>query len=409
MEAFLQLLSDEKIDTKPLITHSFKVEDAKAAYELITEEKQQPYLGVLIRYSPEGSPAKRLELVSREAGVRNDAVLRIGVLGAGNFALSTLIPAMKALDGLVLEGLCASNGARARSAAEKFKFAFCTSDEDEIFANDAINTIVIATRHHLHAEQVIRAIESGKHVFCEKPLCLTEDELHRIQSAYARRYGAAQLMVGFNRRFAPMAKRMKSFLATSGGPLAMHYRVNAGMLPKDHWINDPEQGGGRILGEVCHFVDFLSFLCDAAPVSVRATAISRDSQDQDVIISLDFADGSNGTVHYLCSGDRVFGKERVEVFGNGAVAVLDDFRRLELARHGKKQSSRSWLRQDKGHRAEWREFAQAIRAGGPSPIGFDEICATTLATIRIADSLRSGQQGRVQLFEERVFAPPLVS
>ena len=410
MEAFLQLLADGKIDVKPLITHSFNIEDAKAAYELITGEKPQPYLGVLIRYLPEECvPAKRLELVSRQTGARKDAKVRVGVLGAGNFALGTLIPAMKALDGLALEGLCASNGARARSAAEKFKFAFCTSDEGEIFANDAINTIVIATRHHLHAEQVIRAIESGKHVFCEKPLCLTDDELLRIQSAFARRHVAAQLMVGFNRRFAPMARRMKSFLTTSGGPFAMHYRVNAGMLPKDHWINDPEQGGGRILGEVCHFVDFFSFLCDAPPVSVRATAISRNSQDQDAIISIDFADGSNGTVHYLCSGDRVFGKERVEVFGNGAVAVLDDFRRLELARDGDKRSFRSWLQQDKGHRAEWREFAQAICTGGPPPIGFDEICATTLATIRIADSLRSGQQEKVELNEARVPVAPLVS
>jgi predicted dehydrogenase len=409
MEAFLQLLADGKIDVKPLVTHSFEVENAKAAYELITGEKVQPYLGVLIRYSAvECRPAKRLEIVPTRRNARADAQVRVGLLGAGNFALGTLIPAMTKIDGVALEGLCASNGARARSAAEKFGFAFCTSDEGEILANEAINTVVIATRHHLHADQVIRALEAGKHVFCEKPLCLTEKELQKIQSAY-RQNGAARLMVGFNRRFAPMAKRMKSFLMASGGPFVMHHRVNAGMLPKDHWINDPEQGGGRILGEVCHFVDFLSFLCGAAPVTVQAAAIPRGCEDQDVVISVEFADGSTGTIHYLCSGDRVFGKERVEVFGVGAVAVLDDFRKLELARHGNKQSFRSWIRQDKGHRAEWRSFVEAIRSGEPPPLGFDEICSTTLATIRIAESLRSGHQEKVQINEERASVAPLVS
>ncbi len=215
-------------------------------------------------------------------------------------------------------------------------------------------------------------------------------------------------MVGFNRRFAPMGKQMKSFLENASGPMVMHYRVNAGMLPRDHWINDPEQGGGRILGEVCHFVDFLSFLCGATPLSVEATAIPRGAEDQDAIIQLAFSDGSTGTIHYVCSGDRVFGKERVEVFGGGAVAVLDDFRRLELVRQGRKQVYRSRLRQDKGHRAEWQEFANSLRNGSPSPMSFEEICATTLATIRIADSLRSGQE-RVIANELEIAAAPLVS
>ena len=216
-------------------------------------------------------------------------------------------------------------------------------------------------------------------------------------------------MAGFNRRFAPMAKQMKAFLGNASGPLVMHYRVNAGMLPKDHWINDPEQGGGRILGEVCHFVDFLSFLCGATPVSVQSAAIPRLAEEQDAIVQLAFSDGSIGTIHYVCSGDRVFGKERIEVFGGGAVAVLDDFRRLELVRHGRKQVYRSWLRQDKGHRAEWQEFAASIRNGSPATIGFEEICATTLATVRIAESLRSGQQEHVITNETEISATPLVS
>ena len=408
MEAFVQLLADRKLDLRPLITHSFGIEDAPDAYELITGEKPEPYLGVLIRYATgEQEPASRLELVSRK--IQAHGQLRIGVLGAGNFALGTLIPAIQACDGAVLEGICASNGARAKAAAEKFGFAFCTSDEEEILSNPDINTVVIATRHHLHAGQVLRSLESGKHVFCEKPLCLTEGELSEIQSAYHRKTGSAHLMVGFNRRLAPMAKQMKAFLANSNGPLVMHYRVNAGMLPKDHWINDPEQGGGRVLGEVCHFVDFLSFLCGAMPTTVQATAIPRGEEDQDAIIQLGFSDGSTGTIHYLCSGDRVFGKERVEVFGGGATVVLDDFRRLELVRHDRKQVHRSRLRQDKGHGAEWQEFAAAIRNGSPTPISFEEIYTTTLATIRIAESLRSGQQDHVVAREAEISAAPLVS
>lgn len=407
MEAFLQLLAEHKIDVRPLITHNFDVQNATAAYELIQGRKPEPYLGVLIRYPNEdGEPASRLELVSKKMA---GAQVRIGVLGTGNFALGTLIPAIKAVDGVALQAVCASSGARARAAAEKFGFASCTTDDSEFLSNSAINTVVLATRHHLHAEQVIRALESGKHVFCEKPLCLTEEELERIRSAYERKSDRVHLMVGFNRRFAPMANRMKGFFSHPHVPLVMHYRVNAGALPKDHWINDPEQGGGRVLGEVCHFIDFLSYICDSSPGSVQASAVSRGGEDQDVVVHLNFNNGSRGTIHYACSGDRVFGKERIEVFGGGAVAVLEDFRRLELVRHGRKQVFRSWLRQDKGHRSEWQEFVRAIAEGAATPIGFEEIYATTLATIRAAESLRSGRPEEVIAKQTRFSTVPLVS
>ena len=410
MEAFLQLLSDGKLNLKPLITHSFPIDRASDAYGIVTGKKPQPYLGVVIRYPEAQARAqRRLDLIHTRCPDRPQRSLRVGVLGAGTFAVGTLIPAIKSAGGTVLEGICASNGARARSAAGKFGFAFCTSDEDEILSNPDINTVVIATRHHLHAQQVIRAINAGKHVFCEKPLCLTHDELQRIQSAYEHQRGSAQLVVGFNRRFAPMAKRMRGFLQSADGPLVMHYRVNAAPLPKDHWINDPEQGGGRILGEVCHFVDFLSFLCGAPAIAVRGSALGSHTGEQDAVITIEFGDSSRGTIHYVCSGDRVFGKERVEVFGGGAAAVLDDFRRLELVRHGKTQHWRGWLRQDKGHRSEWCEFAEAIKSGGASPILFDDICATTLATIRISEALRSAGEAKIEFGELAVSAAPLVS
>ena len=188
----------------------------------------------------------------------------------------------------------------------------------------------------------------------------------------------------------------------------MHYRVNAGALPKDHWIEDAEQGGGRILGEVCHFVDFLSFLCGAAPTAVSARCLSSVG-GQDVIASLEFADGSQGTISYLCSGDRAFSKERVEVFGGGAVAVLDDFRRLELVQRGRKSLSRPWLKQDKGHAAEWKAFCASIQNGRPEPISFEEIVASTRATIRIVESLRSGHEEMVVNGSRNTISAPLVS
>ena len=409
MEAFLQLLADGKLNLTPLVTHRFPITDAVAAYDLITGKAAEPYLGVLIEYSgwcAERTPPSRLELVPRTFHSIESSRVRVGLLGAGNFARSVLIPAIRRDAGSDLIGLCASSGARSRSLADKFGFAFSTTDEEEILSDPSVNTVVIATRHHLHATQVIRALESGKHVFCEKPLCLTEGELDEIHDIHFRCDG--KLMVGFNRRFAAMSVRMKAFLDQTRGPFVLHYRVNAGPLPNDHWINDPEQGGGRILGEMCHFVDLLSFLSGAMPIAVNAQGLSLPG-GQDAVASIEFENGSLGTISYLCNGDRAFSKERIEAFGSGGVAVLDDFRRLELVRHGEAQVYRSWLRQDKGHTAEWWAFSECIRNGGPGPIPFEQITASTLATIRIDESLRSGRAMRISPGTPTSTIAPLVS
>jgi predicted dehydrogenase len=246
---------------------------------------------------------------------------------------------------------------------------------------------------------VLAGIEAGKHIACEKPLCLSEIDLAEIVRAYAN--SGRVLMVGFNRRFAPMAVKMKAFLQQVHEPLALHYRVNAGFMARDHWVNDSEQGGGRILGEVCHFVDFLTFLAGSLPVEVQARSMTSLEQysDDNVIVSLRFANGSQGTISYLANGDRAYSKERVEVFGGGAVAVLEDFRRLELVRHGRKQTFRSRLRQDKGHRGELEAFAAAVCGRGELPIPFDEIVSTTLATLRAIESRTSGQPVEVDTVE----------
>jgi predicted dehydrogenase len=345
MEAFLQLLADAKVDVGALITHRFPIEQAQSAYDLISGKSQQPFLGVLITY-PEVAEETRCVEVAGKRGVPAAAKsIAIGLLGAGNFATSTLLPAIKRVGGVTLVGVCAANGSHSHHTARKFGFQVCVTDEDRLIHDAAINSVVVATRHHLHARQVLAALKAGKHVFCEKPLCLNEDELRDIVRFYDQKSddeqvaGKPLLMVGFNRRFAPLALQLKSFLRGIHEPLALHYRVNAGFIPADHWLNDPEQGGGRLIGEVCHFVDFLTFLAGSAPIEVQAHSLANPGKfsNDNVVCSLRFADGSQGTISYLANGDKSYSKERVEVFGGGAVAVLEDFRRLELVSRGRKQ------------------------------------------------------------------------
>jgi len=393
MEAFLRLLSEGKIDVKSLVTHRFPIERALGAYELIKGKVGEPFLGVLITYPETTEASRELQLAGKGIApvVPRRNSMAIGVLGAGNFAMRTLLPAIERVRGAELVGVCAATGPHARHAAEKFGFRYCSTEEHRLLSDPQVNTVVIATRHHLHATQVLAALSAGKHIFCEKPLCLSEIDLAEIVRAYSRRH--VLLMVGFNRRFAPMAIKMKAFLQQVQEPLAMHYRVNAGFIERDHWVNDPEKGGGRILGEVCHFVDFLTFLADAPPIEVQARGVNSFGahSDDNVIISVRFANGSQGTISYLANGDRSYSKERVEVFGGGAVAVLDDFRRLDLVRHGRKETFRSLLRQDKGHRGELEAFAAAVRGRGEIPIPFEEIVSATLATLRAVESRSSGR------------------
>jgi predicted dehydrogenase/threonine dehydrogenase-like Zn-dependent dehydrogenase len=398
MEAFLQLLSEGKLDVKSLITHRFPIERALGAYDLITGKVGHSFLGVLIAYPEQAEETHEIQLVGKGTApsLASGKPMAIGVLGAGSFAMSTLLPAIKQLREAELIGVCAANGSHARHAAEKFGFRYCATEEQRILDDPDINTVVIATRHHLHAAQALAAIAAGKNVFCEKPLCLREAELAEIVRNCANRISARRdliLMVGFNRRFAPMAVKMKAFLRQIEEPLAMHYRINAGFLSRDHWVNDPEQGGGRILGEVCHFVDLLTFFADALPIEVQARRVANldPSSNDNAVISLRFANGSQGTISYLANGDRTYSKERLEVLGGGAVAVLEDFRRLELVRHGHKQTFRSPFRQDKGHRAELEALAAAVRSQAEPPIPFVEIVSSTLATLRAAESCSSVQ------------------
>ena len=318
--------------------------------------------------------------------------VKLGVLGAGNFATVVLLPAIRKIDSIRPVGIVSASGASAQYAAQKFGFEYASSDETALLHDERINTVAILTRHNLHARQVLAALEAGKHVFCEKPLALLPDELQEIEFALANDGTKTLLMVGFNRRFAPLARRLQAFISERSEPLVAHYRVNAGAIPLTHWVHDPEQGGGRIIGEGCHFIDFLTYLVGEPPVSVAAQGIPDDGlyREDVAVMTFNFPDGSVGTVSYLANGDKSFAKERVEVFCESRVAVLDDYRALEMIHKGNRQTVRSRLRQDKGHQAEWQAFAAAIQQTGTAPIPYHHLFGVTRASFAAVKALRTG-------------------
>lgn len=321
--------------------------------------------------------------------------MHLGLIGAGNYAKSMLLPHFKAA-GVDFRVVATRSGVSARDIGEKYDFQYCVADADEVIGDAEVNLVVIATRHDLHAELARHSLERGRHVFVEKPLALTDEELESVLVAASG--SDAQLMVGFNRRFSPLARAARDHFKGRNAPLSIHYRVNAGRVPREHWVHDPHEGGGRIIGEVCHFVDFMQFLTGALTTRVYAQAIaSRNHEvvDEDsVFITLRFSDGSNGSIAYLAEGDKAMPKERIEIFGESKSFVIDDFRSATGFREGREESTR--LRnQDKGQADEVRAVCALVLEGGQAPIALDDLAATTRATFRIRESLRTGQPQRV--------------
>jgi len=300
----------------------------------------------------------------------------VALVGAGQHALKVLLPALRA-SGAGLKVVADSNGIAAAHAARKFDFEQASTDVDAVIQDAAIEIVFIATRHDSHARLVCEALRAGKHVYVEKPLAIRASELEEIEAAYREAPGI--LMVGFNRRFAPHVAKMKQLLGKASEPKAMILTVNAGAIPADHWTQDPERGGGRIIGEACHFIDLLRFLAGAPISSAEVTRLAADT----ATITLAFADGSTGTVHYLANGHRSFPKERLEVFCGGRILQLDNFRVLTGYGWPGFRRMRLW-KQDKGHRAAVASFLEAVRSGGPSPIPAEEAIEVTRATLAAA-------------------------
>jgi len=386
LEAIVELMSAGKLDVKPLISHRFPIEEAVSAYDIITGKRAEPFLGVILTYPNAKTEARNTRVVIRSPDTTHASHVTLGVLGAGLFANATLLPSIKKLDGIALIGIASAGGLHAQHAAKKFGFTYAASSDEEIINDPDINTVAILTRHNTHADLVIKALKAGKHVFVEKPLALNSDQLSAIRKQLET--SSSLLTVGFNRRFAPLAKTLYSRLVDRTEPLYAHYRINAGYIPLDHWTQDLAIGGGRIIGEGCHFIDFITFLVGTSPVSVSALALPDNGKyrEDNLSMAFNFPDGSIGVVDYFANGDKSFPKERVEVFCGGQISVLDDFRRLEIVEDGRRQVVTS--AQNKGWKDEWVAFTRAIREGGEAPIPYEHLISVTKATLAAVESVQ---------------------
>ncbi len=403
LEAVVNLLAADKLKVKPLITHRIPIQGGQAAYDLITGKKNEPYLGILLTYGEARIVSeKKVELragggqrgatVGQRTSKRGkDNKVKLGVIGAGNFANAVLLPAIEKVGSIELTAIVSTGGVHAQHTGRKFGFGYTASSEKELLADPNINTIAILTRHDSHSDLAIEALKAGKHVFIEKPLAINDDQLSEIRG-WLEGDKCPLLTVGFNRRFAPLAKSLLTFLGDRKEPLHAHYRVNAGYLGSDHWTQDPDTGGGRVIGEGCHFIDFLTFLVGSPPVKVSAQALPNLGKyhEDNVSMTFIFPDGSVGILDYLANGDKAYSKERLEVFCGGKIASLEDFSSLEIVQQGKRRVEKK--AQDKGWQGEWRAFADAITTQGNPPIPYNHLIGVTKATFAALDSLRRNHQ-----------------
>jgi polar amino acid transport system substrate-binding protein len=387
IEAFLDLIASGGVNVERLITHRFQLEQTEDAYKLITGATSEPYIGVVLKYDPERELESRIAVAPGKLSAAG--AVRIGMIGAGGYGKGVLLPLFKSA-GAELRSIATASGVSAREVAARFAFAACVSNAGEVIADEETNLIVIASRHANHAELAERALESGRHVFVEKPLALNDQQLDRVLNAAANSKG--QLMVGFNRRFSPLAIAARDFFSNQP-PLSISYRINAGRVLPGHWAQDEAEGGGRIIGEVCHFIDFAQFMTGSLTTRVFAEAIASDhanvTSEDSVFITLRTADGSNVSIAYLAEGDSALPKERIEIFGGGKSFVIDDFKSATAYANGRENVTK--LRaQDKGQPNEIRAVFAVVREGKPAPIALEDLAATTRATFIIRQSLRTG-------------------
>jgi polar amino acid transport system substrate-binding protein len=384
MQEFLRLVGNGAVRPLELVTHRYAIEDAVKAYDAMGNSAAPP-LGMVIAYPSESSERapQRVTLRSRP---RPKGKVGVAVVGAGNFARSVLLPTLAKMSDVSLEAVASARGVNARDLATKYGCDFCTTSFDEVIASDKVDAVFIATPHNLHADQALKALAAGKAVYLEKPLCISEEQLARLEEGV--RGAEACLFVGFNRRFAPMTVRMQEVFAGRKSPVTLHYRVNAGALPSGNWYTAPEIGGGRIVGEACHFVDFAKFIVGrpVREVTARATAESRD----DVVVMLHFDDGSVATISYVTSGPSAYPKEYVEVLGADKACVIDDFQRFSLC-HGRRKEEVA-AKQDKGHRAALAAFIECCQGKRERPFSLADLADTTRITFTMRDGIERTPQ-----------------
>lgn len=394
IEAFLEMVASGQIKLEPLITHRFPIEESERAYQLITGAAKERYLAVILHYNTEHNIERKIELRNAVGSLKPSASarnVRVGLIGAGNYATTMLLPHLQTA-GAEFYTVATASGVSAHHVGRKYGFRFTVAGAEEVIEEEEVNLVVIATRHNSHAELAQRALERGRNVFVEKPLALNEAELERVLEAAAKSTG--KLMVGFNRRFSPLTQLAKEFFRDRRAPISINYRVNAGRISRSSWIQDPDEGGGRIIGEVCHFIDLMHFLTGSLTTRVYAESIASNNHEilaeDSVFVVLRFADGSNGSIAYLSEGDRAMPKERLEIFGDGKALVLDDFRSTTTYFKGRKHTTK--LRnQDKGQKDELREVCAVVLGTKSPPIALEDLATTTRATFLIRKSIRDGQ------------------
>jgi polar amino acid transport system substrate-binding protein len=386
MQAFLQLVADGKINTDKLISHRFPFMKAPDAYNLIVSRAER-FTGIVLNYDITKDISKsRIEFNSKPVTASKPIT---GVAGAGSYAQNVLLPAISELT--TLKGIVTSKPHTAEHIASKYGFSFCSGNYDDLINDNDINSVIITTRHDSHAEMVIKALTGGKHVYVEKPLCMSADELEKIK--VTAETSGKLLMTGFNRRFSPLSVQLKDELKSlNDAPLAMHYRINAGAVPQSHWVHDPLKGGGRLIGEVCHFIDYCIFITGSLPESVSAISMPDTHHQNDTLhLSIGFQNGSIATVNYFSNGSKKIPKEIIEVFYAGKTAVIDDFTTLTF--YGEKARNIKLPSQDKGHKAAFSAFFDAIKNGTAFPISLKEQYTAMTATFLAGDSIRhSGER-----------------
>lgn len=385
MQTFVDLLITGKLDISKIITHEFPLEEAPEAYNMILSENKD-YSGILIRYNSESKISNISKLCTGEYKSDKDILPVIGLIGAGNFAQNVLLPVIKG--NAKLKGVATAHGNTSVFVGRKYGFRYCTTDYNAIIEDPTINTIFIVTRHNLHSVMTVQALKAGKSVFVEKPLVLKPEELELFKDEYNSIGKKPLLMVGYNRRFAPFIQVLiRKFIVDQ--PKGINIRVNAGVLPPNHWVHDPETGGGRIIGEACHFIDLAIFLAGSSVVSVSACEVINNTGMHDSFIAtLRFRNGSAASISYFSNGNKDITKELIEVFCDGSIARIDDFKTLEF--YGKK-SFREKKTQDKGHKNGIIAFINSIENGLPSPISFEQLYHSSLVTFKVIESIRTGK------------------
>lgn len=374
---FLSLLQEGKVRVESLITHRFPIERAGEAYQLLASPQGGQVLGALIEYPQAGDTTRTVRTEVQRTSPAKQSRVRLGVIGAGNFATGTLLPILKNLPDVELIGVCTSRGYTAKGVAEKFGFQFATTDAEEIFHHPDINALLIATRHDTHAPYAIRAMRAGKPTFLEKPLAISEEQLQQVEQVWKETGG--RVLVGYNRRFSPFVRKIVDHFHNRTEPLSMLYRVNAGPLEQGHWMRATSEGGSRIISEGCHFIDVMMFLSNSFPKQVCAVHLRSHEPDTAQLV-IEFEDGSIGVLYYLTTGDPTVPKEYLEVHGAGRTAILRDFRELELIAGGKRTVHKT-AGQDKGHRNELLAFVEAVKSGSEMPIPMEWAIANTRITL----------------------------